>query len=40
MEYFSKKNIQNNLRIKFGNQTVDHINKMTQVKLKRKILDD
>ena len=40
MEYYSDKNIQNNLRIKFGNETVDHIKKMTQVKLKRKILGD
>ena len=40
MEYFSEKNIQNNLRIKFGQKTVDHINEMLSVKLNRKIVNE
>jgi anaerobic magnesium-protoporphyrin IX monomethyl ester cyclase len=39
-EYYSDQNVQDNLRIKFGQKTIDHINEMLSVKLKRKILAD
>ena len=39
-EYYSDQNVQDNLRIKFGQKTIDHINEMLSVKLKRKILGD
>ena len=37
-EYYSDQDVQDDLRIKFGQETIDHINKMLSVKLKRKIL--
>ena len=37
-DYYSDEGIQNNLRIKFGQKTIDHINQMLSVKLNRKIL--
>ena len=39
-EYYGDQNVQDNLRIKFGQKTIDHINEMLSVKLKRKILGD
>ena len=39
-EYYGDQNVQDNLRIKFGQKTIDHINEMLSVKLKRKILAD
>jgi radical SAM superfamily enzyme YgiQ (UPF0313 family) len=39
-EYYSDQNVQDNLRIKFGQKTIDHINDMLSVKLKRNILAD
>ena len=40
MDYYSDKDIQNNLRIKFGQKTIDHINDMLSLKLNRKIVDE
>ena len=37
-DYYSDERIQNNLRTKFGQKTIDHINQMLSVKLNRKIL--
>ena len=37
-DYYSDERIQDNLRIKFGQKTIDHINQMLSVKLNRKIL--
>ena len=39
-EYYSSQDVQDNLRIKFGQKTIDHIDEMLSVKLKRKILAD
>ena len=36
-DYYSDERIQNNLRTKFGQKTIDHINQMLSVKLNRKI---
>ena len=40
MEYYTDKDIQNNLLIKFGQKTIDHINKMLSIKLNRKIVNE
>ena len=39
-DYYNDKGIQNNLRIKFGQKTIDHINEMLSVKLDRKIFSE
>jgi len=39
MEYYSDQEIQNNLLIKFGQKTIDHINDMLSIKLDRKIVN-
>lgn len=40
MDYYSDKEIQNNLLKKFGKKTVDHINDMLSLKLDRKIFNE
>ena len=40
MDYYSDKDIQNNLLIKFGQKTIDHINEMLSIKLNRKIVNE